>query len=511
MRLWRDARYCRAALTLFGRAAPGHAAAIFDRDRLSDGAGARGGKFLVQASGLRASVLGGIAAALACLLAGCASVYNLPGNAPLGAALADNTIGREIPGYEDDVLLGLSFSGGGTRAAAFSFGVLGELDRSRAGSSHARSLLDRVDFVSGVSGGSITAAYFGLKRRAALDDFRERFLLRNAEEGLNTQLSLGNIGRALGGGVNDSQLTNWLDRNLFDGARFEMLREDRRPRVWINASDIYNRTPFVFGKTAFDALCSDIRPYRIAEAVSASAAVPLAFAPIVLETYPGGCAAPLPAWLERARSDPDAQPLLKSFAEANARYRDGSMRYVKLLDGGLVDNFGLSGFSIAMLAAQRPFEPMTERQAVKVRRMFFLVVDAGRGISGNFAQTIEGPNGAELVSAAADTAIDASVRSSYAAFTALANEWSGKVKRWRCGLSAAERARLGAGPNWRCGDLSFAIDRISFDQLGPARAGILNAIQTRFALPPEQVDLLIESGAEALRQSKSYQAFRRGL
>jgi NTE family protein len=63
----------------------------------------------------------------------------------------------------------------------------------------------------------------------------------------------------------------------------------------------------------------------------------------------------LPAWLERARHDPDAQPLLRSFAEANARYRDGSMRCVKLLDGGLVDNYGLSGFSIGMLAAQRPF------------------------------------------------------------------------------------------------------------------------------------------------------------
>jgi hypothetical protein len=181
-----------------------------------------------------------LAVAFAATLAGCATVYNTPGNAPLGEALADNSFGREVPNYEDDVLLALSFSGGGTRAAAFSFGVLSELDRARAGYGH-KTLLERVDFVSGVSGGSVTAAYFGLKKRAALDDFRERFLLRNAEEGLNTQISLGNIGRALGGGVNDSQFTNWLDRNLFDGARFDAFREDRRPRVWINASDIYNR------------------------------------------------------------------------------------------------------------------------------------------------------------------------------------------------------------------------------------------------------------------------------
>jgi NTE family protein len=460
---------------------------------------------------MRGWALAGLAIAFAGALAGCATVYNLPGNAPLGEALADNNFGREVQSYADDVLLGLSFSGGGMRAAAFSFGVLTELDRSRVGSDHAKTLLDRVDFVSGVSGGSVTAAYFGLKQRAAIEDFRERFLLRNAEEGLNTRVSLGNIGRALGGGVNDSQFTDWLDRNLFDGARFDTFREDRRPRVWIYASDIYNHTPFVFGKTTFDALCSDIRSYRIAEAVAASAAVPLAFAPIVLETYAGGCATRLPDWIERARRDPNAQPLLRSFAEANARYHDGSMRFVKLLDGGLVDNYGLSGFSIGMLAAQRPFEPMNERQAVKVRRIMILVVDAGRGVSGDFAQRVEGPSGVELVSAAADTAIDAGVRSSYAAFTALANDWVGKVKRWRCSLSAADRARLGVGNNWSCNDVNFFMDRVNFDQLGPARAGILNTIPTRFSLPADQVNLLIESGADALRQSKSYQAFRRGL
>jgi NTE family protein len=463
----------------------------------------------VRASGIGVWLSALLLAVSATGLVGCAAVYNLPGNVPLGNALADNNFAREIPNYEDDVALALSFSGGGTRAAAFSFGVLTELERARVGSGQ-KTLLDRVDFVSGVSGGSVTAAYFGLKKRAALDDFRERFLVRNAEESLNTQVSLGNIGRALGGGVNDRQMTDWLDRNLFDGAHFDALR-DERPRLWINASDIYNRTPFVFGKTVFDALCSDIRSYRVAEAVAASAAVPLAFAPIVLETYPGGCAAPLPPWAERARHDPNAQPLLRSFAEAIARYRDGSMRYVKLLDGGLVDNYGLSGLSIGLLAAERPFEPLSERQAVKLKRIMFLVVDAGRGVSGDFAQHLEGPSGVELVTAAADTAIDASVRSSYAAFSSLADDWSGKLKRWRCSLSAADRARLGVGQNWRCGDVAIYVERLGFNQLGPERAGVLNAIPTRFSLPAEQVDQLIAGGADVLRSSKAYQAFRRGL
>ena len=103
------------------------------------------------------------------------------------------------------------------------------------------------------------------------------------------------------------------------------------------------------------------------------------------------------------------------------------------------------------------------------------------------------------------------MRSSYAAFSTLVNDWTAKVKRWRCGLSAAERSRLGVGPNWRCGDVSLFIDRVNFDQLGPDRAGILSAIPTRFSLPAEQVDLLIDGGGDALRQSKSFQSFRRGL
>jgi NTE family protein len=441
-------------------------------------------------------------------LAGCASVYNLPSNQPLSAAQPVNTVGATDEMLSGDVLLALSFSGGGTRAAAFSFGVLDELARSRTGSG---SLIDQVDFVSGVSGGSITAAYFGLKRRAALDDFRERFLLRNAEEGLNTKINLSNLGRALGGGVNDDQFPRWLDENLFDGATFGSFREDRSPHILINASDIYNRVPFVFSKTTFDALCSDIGSYRLADAVAASAAVPVAFAPIVLQTYPGDCGARLPGWMERARSNPDAQPLLRSYAAALTHYRDGSMKYVKLLDGGLVDNFGLTSLSISMLAAQRPFEPMTERQAARVRRIMFIVVDAGRGPSGDWANRLEGPSGVELVAAAADTAIDASVRASYTAFSALVDDWTVKVRRWRCGLSAADRSRLGLPAGWRCNDLTAFIDRIGFDRLGPARAGILEAVPTRLTLPAEQVDMLIQGGADALRASTSFQSFRRGL
>src|SRR5574341_1159066 len=99
---------------------------------------------------LRAIVRVGLCAAV---LGGCATIHNEPVNQPLAAnASVQPDPGRDVSSYEDDLLVALSFSGGGTRAAAFSHGVLSEIDRTRVrGPRGSTSLLDRIDFVSGVS------------------------------------------------------------------------------------------------------------------------------------------------------------------------------------------------------------------------------------------------------------------------------------------------------------------------------------------------------------------------
>ncbi len=131
------------------------------------------------------------------LLLGCASIQNAPVNLPGSDNLTDRgNIGFGETTSYDDTVVGLSFSGGGTRAAAFSFGVLQEMERIPVRGAQG-PMIDRVEFVSGVSGGSVTAAYYGLRKRAALADFRERFLLRNAEEGLQTNLTLATLSRAI--------------------------------------------------------------------------------------------------------------------------------------------------------------------------------------------------------------------------------------------------------------------------------------------------------------------------
>ncbi len=409
----------------------------------------------------------------------------------------------------DDLLIGLAFSGGGTRAAAFSYGVLSEFERSEAGPARRNgSLLDRIDYVSGVSGGAVTAAYFGLKGREALSDFRERFLLRDAEESLRAPYMPVSVLRAYQGGVNDAQqFPQWLDDNLFHGATFRELGSAHRPRVLINASDVYNRTPFVFNDLTFRAICSDLNSYPISSAVAASAAMPVVFAPIVLTSYATRCRANIPAWIAATQNNSAAPPLLKGVASAIARYRDGSVPYIKLLDGGLVDNYGLSGFTIARLSAETPYGPLTAQQATKVRRVLFLVVDAGRGPSGDWAQSPEGPTALDIVRAAADTAIDSSALASFTAFDQTMSEWRASLVHWRCGLSATDRQNYGVASRWDCRDLKFFVGRINFEQLGSLRALALNSIPTRFSLSRGDVETLIAAGRDGLRTNSTFRAF----
>ncbi len=433
-----------------------------------------------------------------------------PANQPLPASVSkfiDND--RGLAGDDEELFVALAFSGGGMRAAAFSYGILSEFDRIQIGRRNSPTrLIDHVDFVSGVSGGAITAAYFGLNGRAALANFPEHFLLRDAEESLSSVLNPMSVARAYKGGMNDDQqFPRWLDDNLFHGATFRQLGPEHRPRVWINASDIYNRTPFVFSDDTFSAICSDLASYPIADAVAASTAMPVIFAPVVLRTFPDGCTSTVPNWIERARRDATAPPILKVYANALTHYRDGSMSYIKLLDGGLVDNYGLSGFTIARLSANTPYAPLTAKQAARIRRVLFLVIDGGKGPSGDWAGTAEGPTAPEIVMAAANTALDSGRRASYTAFDRTMSEWRDGLVRWRCALSAEEMRKYGASKGSNCRDLKFFVGLVSFDELGKQRADELNSIPTRFKMAPQTVELVIGAARDALRANPTFRAF----
>src|SRR5262249_49650628 len=85
-------------------------------------------------------------------------------------------------GDQDDLVI-LAFSGGGTRAAAFSYGALEALRSIEIVNKTGRKtrLLDEVDVITGVSGGSFTALAYGLYGDKLFDDYQARFLKRNVQ------------------------------------------------------------------------------------------------------------------------------------------------------------------------------------------------------------------------------------------------------------------------------------------------------------------------------------------
>lgn len=433
---------------------------------------------------------------VAASLSGCASIDNAPINRP--STLPRLTQINTVAG--DDTLrttiVGLAFSGGGTRASAFSFGVLKGLDQIEAPGGG--NLIDQVRFVSGVSGGSVTAAYFGLKGRAALGDFESRFLYRNAEEALRTQVySVNNMVRALDGGVNDrSGLPTWLQKNLFGQATLKDLNRPGHPVVWINASDIYGKTPFIFEPITFAALCSDYESYPLAEAVAASAAVPIVFAPVVIQNYADKCGFKLPPYLEHQGESRDTSPIVRSYINTLQSYRDPSkIKYVKLLDGGLTDNWGLAGFNVQLASAPEPYRPLTKADAISVETFLFVVVDSGRNVAGDWAKTLEGPNAQELLDAVADTAVDSAVRSSFEVMRLQMRLWEQKLKSWRCSLDPAEVAQVrGSAEGWDCNKVSIRVEHVAFEDLGPDQAAKLGRIPTRFKLERDQVKMTVEAG-----------------
>lgn len=240
-------------------------------------------------------------------LAGCA-VLNKPINAPLetgeNAALVAPA---EFDGIADgETYVGLAFSGGGMRASAFAHGMLEALRDSSASETDPDGILSEVRLVTGVSGGSVTAAYFGLYGPNGVTRYRDLYLVKNAERYMaNNAFNPITIARGLSGGANGRRtFGRFLDETLFDGATFGDLKARSDIKTWINAADVANQTTFLFTPETFDALCSDLSRYPLSDAVAASAAFPLVFAPVVVEAHQGGCDYAEPDWLTAARTTP---------------------------------------------------------------------------------------------------------------------------------------------------------------------------------------------------------------
>ena len=434
-------------------------------------------------------------AAVAAALTGCATiVFNPATNAPLSAATPPNMGAPTDVMHENSIVL--SFSGGGLRAAAFAHGVLTALESAKTADG---DLLDDVALVSSVSGSALTAAYYGLYGREGLARFRSEVLLPGFESGLRLSLlSPANLMRMLGGGLNAREnFGDLLDRNVFHGATFADIFRRPGPEIRIHATDLYYRVPFPFIPILFSILCSDLSRYSVADAVAASMAVPVLFAPVVVRTYPDNCE-PLPPVVASIRANPPASRQMNAILKATVAYRDPAhVRFIKLADGGLTDNFGVSTLTISRLAYGTPYAPMTERDAVKIRRLLLIVVDASQGPNGDWTHREAGPTGLDLALSATDAAVDAAARYAADAFGRMVQEWEESVIAFRCGLKPVDVVRLGGPAQWNCADVTFSLAYLSIEELASPMRERIESVHTRLKLQPAEIDATIEGAREA--------------
>ena len=432
----------------------------------------------------------GVVMACAALVSGCAtSVHNTAANLPLPPG---SRFELEQPDVMHENSIVISFSGGGLRAASFAHGVLQALESVKTPEG---DLLDDVSLISSVSGSSLTSAYFGLHGREGLRDFRSRVLLPGFETDMRLSLyNPVNLGRLASGGLNAREdFGDVLDRKVFGGATFANLKP--RPAIRIHATDLYHRIGFPFLPHMFAVLCSDLSRYPIADAVAATMAVPLVFSPIVLRTYPDNCP-PLPPEADALKAKGETSHTIAAIWRAIMDYREPRVKYIKLGDGGLTDNFAVSTLTLGRIVYGTPHAPMNARDAVRVRRLLLIVVDASRGPGGDWIDKEDGPGGYDLALAATDAAVDSASRLAADAFEQMIVEWQDALVGYRCGLSRDEVTRLGGPANWNCRDIRLSVAHVEMRGLPDGLRERVENIPTRLSLEPAEIDAAIEGGRQ---------------
>ena len=229
---------------------------------------------------------------------------------------------------EEELFVILAFSGGGTRAAAFSYGLLEGLAgiEYQPAAGPKRTLLEDVDVISSVSGGSFTAAHYALFGAAGFKRFEDDFLYRNIQgELIARALAPWNWARLARSSFGRIDLAAELyDEAVFQGATFAtLLAQPKRPYLLLNATDMTEGARFEFTQDQFDLLCSDLSDVKVARAVAASSAFPVLLSPLTLHNY---SATPCrgyerPEWLTNALRS-TAEPRRVALARSLWSYRE---------------------------------------------------------------------------------------------------------------------------------------------------------------------------------------------
>jgi len=439
-------------------------------------------------------------------LTGCATTY--PVNPALQAydpaAGYDFRNVRRESGKGSEVLVLLAFSGGGTRAAAFSYGVLKELNGIElVADGRTVRLSDEVDGITGVSGGSFTAAYFGLFGDRIFEDYERVFLRRNVQGELTNQVMFNPVNwfRLLSPTYTRADLaTELYDETIFEHATFADMQKSGGPFVVINATEMTLGTRFQFTQPYFSTICSDLSGYPVARAVTASSAVPILFSPVTLTNRAGECGWQQPAWLQQALQAPERTSRLYNMASNMVALTDRDQRpYLHLFDGGLADNLGLRALLDGVLRYDGITETLQALNMEQTRRVVVILVNAETALDVESSQHLQTPTFAAAVNAATSVPLQRYSFETVALMKDRLQDWERQSYEAECG-SAPRNA------DSECKGVDFHFIEVNFSEHpDPDERDYLKRLPTSFVLTDEAVDRLIAAGGLILRNNREFQ------
>ena len=417
---------------------------------------------------------------------------------------------------EDALFIALAFSGGGTRAAALSYGVLRKLAEIKIPTNNDQTLLDEVDVISSVSGGSFTAAYYGLFGNRIFNDFEDRFLFRNIQ---------GELAKGL------FKPSNWVrlpspnfsridmaaeiyHEMIFDRQTYQKLIDnDRRPYIALNATNMTTGERFTFTQQQFDLIGSDLSKYPIARAVAASSAFPFLLSPISLGNHPAAEGYDLPTDMKLALDPESARVNMRRYlwAQNRADYHQhkADHPYLHLMDGGLADNLGLR----YLMDNYRRTSGFLWPRKSKIEHLVVIVVNAKTNSPENI-DTKESPPGLKKVAfKTATVSMDNYTFETVEMTKELIKESEKAVRN----IAACQKL-----VDKFCGDgnqipklgHSFRAYVIEINFLNIKDPDIRNkmlSLPTNFSLKKGQVRNLIQVGGELLEESKQFKTLMKNL
>jgi NTE family protein len=394
---------------------------------------------------------------------------------------------KKVEKREDKVSLILTFSGGGTRAASFAYGVLKELKN--------QNMLHEVDVISSVSGGSFTSAYYGLYGDKIFDEFEDKFLKKPIQSNLISSILNPFNWFDFSISSRSEYVANYYEKEIFGKKTFKDLRVDS-PKIVINATDISTGNVFSFSPENFRKICSDWDSYPIGKAVTASSAVPVLLSPITLKNYPH---------CELNRKNIDNMQYLftyndKQYLDMEKYHDKESYKYLHLVDGGISDNLGIRSLLHIVVENDNNFLKVLDKFGIpNGEKIAIIVVNASDTLSPKIAQNQTPPNIPNTLNAISTIQLKRYNTDTLDLVNFYFKEWSRQIKEARC------KDKKG------CKGIEFYLIELNFAQLPPKEAKKYMLTQTSLELNPKLVDEIIDVGQTLLKNSKEFQKLKNDI